>query len=201
MKIIAIEGPDRSGKTYLSKLLTRTFQLNYVKFPIIDINGLLVKYDGNDILMELESDITNICIKERHNFINSINEIKNNKLLIIDRYNLSGYVYGQLRLKTRSTMIETEKQYPFLLPDLYIIRTNTLYINIGRESNIKYDTYTSIDMQRKLYENEINILKTNINYSLKTKYELQNTSFNCLSKYLLDTDILFVKNDTSNILV
>ena len=133
--VIAIEGPDRFGKTLLARLLSQELGYTYIKFPNENIES------GKELRRIINGDVLHDPSKIM-NWVSSYQNLQNrNKLetleglpggkYIFDRYKLSEIVYGKASGISCEKVEELADNLPD--PDITILITGRPY---GRDRDI-----------------------------------------------------------------
>lgn len=161
--IISIEGNDRSGKSTFINIFKEfiinnkyDFDIEFIKFPReenVNIKKIINEYGT------LSNAENNIELYKLFHF--DIYSFKfNNKIYIIDRYNLSSIVYSKLRNVNINKIININKEFNLIEPNI-IFYFNRVF-NRTEKNICEFDEIESINKQIKLYNDELNnLLKQN----------------------------------------
>lgn len=140
MRTIAIEGPDKFGKTLLAYMLSQELEYTYVKFPNeeIDSGKELRRIINGGLLFDLDA----------YQELQNKNKLETLEVLpdgnyIFDRYKLSEIVYGKANGLPDSVVNEYADRIPD--PDITILI-------VGRPFGKDKDIFSADGYQRKVKE-------------------------------------------------
>ncbi len=140
MYVIAIEGPDKFGKTELAGRLTGALGYTYVKFPNEEIES------GKELRSIINGDIySNLLtyqVLQNQNKLDTLEKLPDGNY-VFDRYKLSEIVYG----KANGLADEFIWQCADKLPD-----PDVTILIVGRPYGQDTDIFSSDEFKRKVKE-------------------------------------------------
>ena len=153
-KFICVEGADKIGKTTLALALA-----NYLKAPKLQFPTRKGKI-GQILNSFLEGSITFKNLRSSH-YLFSIDRwemqdkikeyLDNGTTIIVDRYNMSGYVYTVCQNQAAKSWAKNADQ-GLILPDVYIVvhDPDPEALALRNESSVSNERYEKADFQKKV---------------------------------------------------
>lgn len=165
---IAIDGPDGTGKTMLSKLLVKklneknlnaTFTFEPTNSPTGTKIRDIIKTNGSS------KAVLDLFLKDREEHIENVicPALKEGKIIVCDRYKLSTVCYQQNKEHSMEELIELSRKY--IDPDIYFI----MYFE-EEDIDIIFERIESRNTSRDVYDTKSWIEKVNKNFKQMKSY-------------------------------
>jgi dTMP kinase len=161
MTFIVFEGVDGCGKTTQIKLLSQYIFENYLRDVLItrEPTGepIRKKLENLKSVNENKELLTTMFFEDRHIHTKNIiiPNINRDCVVLCDRYNLSTFVYQQAQGVAYEKLLEMEKNFSFLIPDLTILFISDIQETCERRKQSVEIFEQKMDFQKTVQKNYI----------------------------------------------